>query len=221
MALDETRVLCLNLGEIALCLPVPDAIARKDEVHFFEGALVGLWIKRPHGDDAEGVNGAKNVERLFVELVKDGWEKQNLIATLSIHCSMVSPLNIIKGGGGTYTPTVTDGPTNNTPSIALGAHLQRENLGRIQPGHCQPGGTKDCRVEKDEEGCRATDLGAVGVVCVDCGPSQAAGSEHADALADGAPVESPAAADAVKCEDANEGSKLEKITDVSHRCSPS
>lgn len=181
--LDELRVLLLDLGKVLLGVPGPGAVAGEDEVHLLEGALVGLGVQGPDGDNGQRVDGTKDVQRLLVEAVKDGREQQD-------------------------APAVADGPADDTPGVALGADLQREDLGRVQPGDGEPGGTKDGCVEEDEEGGGAADLGAVGVVGVDGCAGQAAGGEHADALADGAPVESPAAADPVEGEDADEGGEL-------------
>lgn len=184
MAADNVWVLGLDARKVALRLPVPDAVAREDKVHLLERALVRLGVQRPDRDDAEHVDAAKDVQRLLVEPVEDGRQQQ-------------------------HAPAVADGPADDAPGVALGADLQREDLGRVQPGDGQPGRAEDGRVEEHEEGGRAADLGARVVGGgVEGGAREAAGGEHADSLADGAPVEGPAAADAVEGEDADEGGEL-------------
>lgn len=76
--LDELGVLLLEDLEVALGLPVPDGVGGEDEVHFLEGALVGFRVEGPDDDDGGGVDGAEEVEGLFVEGGEDGGEEQDL-----------------------------------------------------------------------------------------------------------------------------------------------
>lgn len=208
MASNEVRVLGFELGKVALGVPRPDAVAGKHQIHLLERALVGLGVQRPDGDDAEGVDGAKNVQRLFFELVKDGGQKKDLELTKSATNSRACVLGYV-----TYTPAVANGPADDAPSIALGADLERENLGGVQPRHGQPGGAENRSIEKHEKGCGAADLGAVRVGGVDGGAGEATGGKHADALANSTPVQSPAAADAVECKDTNQSGRLGHVSD--------
>ena len=70
--LHELGVLLLEDLEVALRFPVPDGVGGEDEVHFFQGALVGFGVEGPDDDDGGGVDGAEEVEGLFVEFRKDG-----------------------------------------------------------------------------------------------------------------------------------------------------
>ena len=116
-----------------------------------------------------------------------------------------------KGGyGGAYSPAVSNRPAHDTPGIASGSDFQWEDLGWVQPGHGEPCRAEDHGVQEHEEGGGASDLAGV-LACgdfVDCGTGEPASCEHANALAYGTPVESPASANAVECEDAEECSKL-------------
>ena len=108
------------------------------------------------------------------------------------------------GKGGTYRPAVTNRPTDHTPCIALGTDLQREDLGGVEPGHGKPSSAEDGGEEEHEEGGGTTHAAFVAFGCVCSSTSEAAGGEHADSLTDGAPVEGPATADTVECENAEE-----------------
>ena len=76
--LHELGVLLLENLEVALGFPVPDGVGGEDEVHFLEGALVGFWVEGPDDDDGGGVDGAEEVEGLFVEGGEDGGEQEDL-----------------------------------------------------------------------------------------------------------------------------------------------
>lgn len=64
-SLHEFGVLFLEQGEVALSLPVPDAIGREEEIHLFQRALVGLGVQGPNHRDCDGVAGCEDVECLF------------------------------------------------------------------------------------------------------------------------------------------------------------
>lgn len=109
----------------------------------------------------------------------------------------------------TYTPAVADGPANDTPGIALGPNLQREDLSRVQPGNRQPRGTENCRVEEHEERCSTTDVALAGLAFgIDGCASQPTGDQHANALANSPPVQSPTTTDAIDGEDTDQGGEL-------------
>ena len=72
--LDKLRVLLLEDLEVALGFPIPDGVGGEDEVHFLESALVGFRVKGPDDDDGGGVDGAEEIEGLFVESGEDGGE---------------------------------------------------------------------------------------------------------------------------------------------------
>ncbi len=109
-----------------------------------------------------------------------------------------------------YRPTIPNGPTNHTPRIPSRTDFQREYLSRVKPGHGKPRSSENSSEEEHEEGCCAADSACVfaSVDFVDGGAGETAGGEHADALAYGAPVEGPAAANTVEGEDADEGGHL-------------
>ena len=58
----------------------------------------------------------------------------------------------------TYSPPVSNTPTNNTPCVAFGSNGQWKNFGGIQPWYRQPGGTKCGREHKSERGSSGTVL---------------------------------------------------------------
>ena len=76
--LHELGVLLLEDLEVALGFPIPDGVGGEDEVHFLEGALVGFRIEGPDDDDGGGVDGAEEVEGLFLEGGEDGGEEKDL-----------------------------------------------------------------------------------------------------------------------------------------------
>lgn len=107
-----------------------------------------------------------------------------------------------------YRPAVANGPSHYTPCITLGTNLQWENLGRVEPWHCEPGSTENSREEEHEEGGCTTHAAFVSFGCIRCGTSQTAGGEHTNTLTNRAPVEGPASADTIERENTNEGGEL-------------
>ena len=77
--LHELGVLLLQDLVVLLRLPVPGAVGSKHQVHFLEGALVGFGVQGPDNEDGECVDGAENVEGLFVELGEHGRKEQDLL----------------------------------------------------------------------------------------------------------------------------------------------
>lgn len=183
--LNQFWVLLLEQREVALRVPVPDTIGREQKVHFFECALVGFWVQCPHHGDRDHVTSCKDVISFFVEgLEHDGAEQSE--------------------------PTIADGPTNDTPCVAFGTNFKWEDFGWVQPRDREPGGAKSSSEKEDH----SHSTGAVAarrratLHLVETQAREAAGKEHGNTLHDGAPVESPAAANTVESEDANEGGKL-------------
>ena len=113
----------------------------------------------------------------------------------------------MKKSGDTYRPSVPDRPTHHTPRVTSGTDFQWKDLSRVQPRHCQPRRSENSgEQEHEEDGC-ATHARSVSTASfrVDRSTGETTGAEHADALADGAPVESPATTDPIESEDANQG----------------
>lgn len=77
--LHKFGVLLFEDLEVALRFPVPDGVGGEDKVHFLEGALVGFGVEGPDDDDGGGVNGAEEVESLFVEGGEDCGKEEDLI----------------------------------------------------------------------------------------------------------------------------------------------
>lgn len=73
--LHQFGVLLLEDLEVSLGLPIPDGVRSEDEIHFFEGTLVGFGVEGPDDEDRSRVNGTEQVKRLFVELFEDSGEK--------------------------------------------------------------------------------------------------------------------------------------------------
>ena len=76
--LHQFGVLLFEDLEVALRFPVPDGVGCEDEVHFLEGALVGFGVEGPDNDDGGGVDGAEEVQGLFVELGENGRKQKDL-----------------------------------------------------------------------------------------------------------------------------------------------
>lgn len=69
---DEIRVLFLEPLEVLLGLPVPDRVAGKHQIHLLKCPLVRFRVQGPDDDNAEGVDGAEDIQSLFVEFLEDG-----------------------------------------------------------------------------------------------------------------------------------------------------
>lgn len=76
--LHKLGILLLEDLEVALGLPVPDGVRGEDEVHLLQRALVGFGVEGPDDDDGGGVDGAEEIEGLFVEGGEDGGEEEDL-----------------------------------------------------------------------------------------------------------------------------------------------
>ena len=76
--LHQFGVLFFEDLEVTLRFPIPDGVGGEDEVHFLEGALVGFGVEGPDDDDCDGVDGAEEVQGLFVEFGEDCREKEDL-----------------------------------------------------------------------------------------------------------------------------------------------
>ena len=74
----ELRVLFFQNREIPLGFPVPDGVGGEDEVHFFKGPLVCLWVEGPDHGDGDGVTDAEDVKRFLVDGTKHDWTKESL-----------------------------------------------------------------------------------------------------------------------------------------------
>lgn len=77
-SLYEFGVLLFEQGEVALGLPVPDAVGREEEVHLFKRALVGFGVQGPDHRDRDGVAGCEDVEGLFAQGLEHDGQKQSL-----------------------------------------------------------------------------------------------------------------------------------------------
>lgn len=180
--LDQIRVLLLEEAEVAFGLPVPGAVGREQQVHFLEGALTGLGVEGPDHGEGDDVGGGEDVVGLLLEGLEHDGQKEG-------------------------EPAVSDGPANHSPGVSFSADLEREDLGGVEPGHGEPGGAEGGGEQEDHgDGAGAVasgGRGAEGMVLTHAGETP--GEEHGDALDDRAPVEGPATADSVECEDADEG----------------
>ncbi len=76
--LHQFRVLFFEDLEVALGFPVPDGVGGEDEVHLLEGTLVRFGVKSPDDDDRGGVDGAEQIESLFVERCEDCGKQEDL-----------------------------------------------------------------------------------------------------------------------------------------------
>ena len=76
--LDEFRVFFTKTGEGGFGIPVPPGVGSEEEIHFFEGALVGFRVEGPDDGDGEEVDGAEDVEDFFVDAFEHCGEKEDL-----------------------------------------------------------------------------------------------------------------------------------------------
>ena len=165
--LDEVGVLLLEDGEVALGVPVPDGVGREEQVHLLERALVRLRVEGPDHGDGDDVARAEDVVRVLVQGGEDDGEEEG-------------------------APPVADRPAHHAPRVALGPHLEREDLCRVQPWYRQPGGAEGGGEDEDHgHGADTVAGGRLGVaggggVLAQLG--EGGGEDHGDALHDGAPV---------------------------------
>lgn len=75
---DEVGVLCLETSKVLLGIPVPPGVGREQEIHFFQGALVGLWVECPHDRNGDDVRDAEHVEGLFLNFAEHDGQEQDL-----------------------------------------------------------------------------------------------------------------------------------------------
>lgn len=126
--LNELGVLLLEDLEVALSLPVPDAVRCEEQVHFLKSALVGFGVQSPDHGNGDGVGGGEDVVSLLVEsLEHDGAEKGE--------------------------PAIAHGPADDTPGVTLGTDLEREDLSGVQPWDGEPSSTESCCKEEDHGDC--------------------------------------------------------------------
>ena len=189
--LNEFWVLLLEQLEVAFGFPGPDAVRGKDEVHFFQGALVRFRVEGPDHGDGEDVGSAEDVVGLFCESFEDEWQHHS-------------------------EPAVTNGPANHTPGVPLGTDFQREYLGRVQPWDCEPGGAEGGSEEEDHSnstvGVTFGALGVAGGVSGKTSGGESTSTEHGNTLNDRAPVQGPATTDSVKREYTDQGGQ--HVSDV-------
>ena len=191
--LNQLRILFFKDGKVPLSLPVPDAVSGKEQVHFFKCALVGLGVQAVDHWQGNDVGNAEDVVGLLFESLENDGKKE---------CQ----------------PAITNGPTNNTPSITLSTYFQGENLGRVQPRNSEPGST-ECRCEEEDHGNSARASAASGSRAhwmLETDSSKPTSEEHRDSLDNGAPVQCPTTTDSVQSEDTNESSKLHLISTESN-----
>ena len=105
----------------------------------------------------------------------------------------------------TYSPSITNTPTDNTPRVTFGTDSQGENLSRVQPRDSQPGSTESGGEYESEGRGRSTELGCfVWVIdVIDSCARQTARKEHGDAHDHRAPVEGDSATKTIESEDAD------------------
>lgn len=73
----------------------------------------------------------------------------------------------------TYGPSVADAPSYYAPGVALGAYLQGEDLGGIQPGDGEPG-CSEAGAEDEGESCGCGTVLGCFVFVDDCSAREAA-----------------------------------------------
>jgi len=71
---------------------------------------------------------------------------------------------VVNGEVETYEPSISDTPSDNTPSIPLCPHGERENLRGVKPRYSEPSGAKRESEEEDHASSGITVFG--GGCCV-------------------------------------------------------
>ena len=122
--LNKLRILLFENGEILLGLPIPDAIGRKEKVHFLQGALIRLGVQAVDHGQCDDVGNAKDVVCLLLESFENDGKDE---------CQ----------------PAIADGPAYDTPCVTFGTNLQRENLSWVKPWNGEPGGAEGGGEEED------------------------------------------------------------------------
>lgn len=127
-SLDELGVLLLEDLEVPLGLPVPDAVGCEEQIHFLECALVGLWVQGPDHGKSDDIGSGEDVVGLLIQSLEHDRAKEG-------------------------EPAITQGPTNDTPGVALGSDLEWEDLGGVQPWDGEPSGAESSCEEEDHSHC--------------------------------------------------------------------
>ena len=94
--------------KVLLGLPVPDTVARKQQINLLKCALVRFRIQRPYHWDCDGIARSEDIQRLLTNRAEHDRAKQR-------------------------EPTVADGPAHNSPSVAFGLDLQKRNVNGVTP----------------------------------------------------------------------------------------
>ncbi|KFY53226.1 hypothetical protein V497_08388 [Pseudogymnoascus sp. VKM F-4516 (FW-969)] len=173
--------------ELLLRVPVPRRVSREEKIHLLERALVGFRIQSPHHRQGDGIRNTEDIQRLLANSLKHNRAEKR-------------------------EPSIPNRPPHNTKRIPLRANSKREDLSRVQPGDSEPRSAEDGGEDENHRRASCAEGGGAGGFTsgggLETDGAEAAAEEHGDALGDGTPVEGFAAADAVECEDADEGGEL-------------
>lgn len=71
-------LLLLEALEVLLVVPHKIRIGGEKQIDILESSSSGFDVECPSGEDCEDVDGAEQVEGLFVELLEDGRKEQDL-----------------------------------------------------------------------------------------------------------------------------------------------
>ena len=180
-SLNKLWVLLLEDSEVPFGFPGEDAVGGEDQVHLFEGPLVGFGVQAVYHGQGDDVGDTEDV----VSLLSESFEHW---------------------GQDECEPAIANGPSDHTPSVAFGSDLQGEDLGWVEPWDGEPGGAECCCEEEDHgHGAGAVASSGSGARRMsETERCETTCQEHRDALDDGAPVQGPSTTDSVKSEDADE-----------------
>lgn len=183
-----------QVSEVLLRLPVPNAVARKQQIDLLKRALIGLRIQRPHHGNCDGVTSSEDVQRLFANCGEhDRAEK----------CE----------------PAVANRPSYDTPGVALGSNFEWKDLSRVQPGYRQPCRTEYSGEDENHGHSRIPVGGSFTCIAVVCRllpkVRESTSERHRNTLTSRAPVTSPATTDAVEREHTDErGKHVENVVET-------
>ena len=116
-----------------------------------------------------------------------------------------------RGGDDAYGPPVANAPTKDAPRVALGSHLERENLGGIQPWDCQPSGA-ETHAENERERCSRCTVCCCLVLVNNRGSGETTRQKHGDSHHNGPQVQRLAPPKAIKGENGEQGGELRQVS---------
>lgn len=73
--MDQVRIFLFQNRKVLFRVPVPDAVAGKDKVHFLECPLVSLGVKGPDDRNTQNIDSPENVKSVRSQCCENRWEE--------------------------------------------------------------------------------------------------------------------------------------------------